>query len=76
MSYPGTEQLKYSNYTVNLSNILRKISINLLLWSGLDAIINAHDLMQNPGQTRIFYKLSQTHLTQTKHAVWLQIFIA
>ena len=38
---------------------------NLLLWSGPDTIINAHDPVQNLGQTRIFYKLGQTHLTQT-----------
>ena len=29
-----------------------------------DVIINAHDPMQNPGQTWIFYKVGQTRLTQ------------
>ena len=29
-----------------------------------DVIINAHDPMQNPGQTRIFYKAGQTQLTR------------
>ena len=33
---------------------------------GTDAIINAHDTMWNPGQTRISYKAGQTHLTCTK----------
>ena len=41
-------------------------TLNSLLWSGTDAIINARDLMQNPGQTRIFYKPGQTRLTRTK----------
>ena len=40
--------------------------LNSLLWSETDAIINARDPMQNPGQTRIFYKPGQTHLTQMK----------
>ena len=39
---------------------------NLLLWLGLDAIINTCDPMQNPGQTWIFYKPDQTRLTRTK----------
>ena len=41
--------------------------LNSLLWSGTDAIINAHDPMQNPGQTQIFYKLGKTHWTRTEH---------
>ena len=32
-----------------------------------DAIINAHDTMQNLGQTWIFYKPGQNQLTWTKH---------
>ena len=40
--------------------------LNSLLWSGTDAIINAHDPMQNLGQTRIFYYPGQTRLTRTK----------
>ena len=31
-----------------------------------DVIINACDPMQNPGQTRVFYKAGQTWLTQAK----------
>ena len=31
-------------------------TLNSLLWSGTNAIINACDAMQNPGQTEIFYK--------------------
>ena len=31
-----------------------------------DVIINARDPMQNPGQTRIFYKAGQTRLTWAK----------
>ena len=31
-----------------------------------DIIINACDPMQNPGQTRIFYKVGQTRLTRAK----------
>ena len=31
-------------------------TLNSLLWLGTDAIINARDAMQNPGQTEIFYK--------------------
>ena len=42
------------------------ITINLLPWSGTDTIINACDLMQDTGQTRIFYKPGQTRLTWTK----------
>ena len=38
---------------------------NSLLWLGPDTIINASDPMQNLGQTQIFYKPGQTHLTQT-----------
>ena len=38
-------------------------TLNLLFWSGLDTIINACDLMQNLGQTRVFYKPGQTRLT-------------
>ena len=30
-------------------------------------LLVAHDSIQNPGQTRIFYKPGQTHLTRTKH---------
>ena len=41
-------------------------TFNSLLWSGADAIINARDPMQNPGQTWIFYKAGQTRLTRTK----------
>ena len=41
-------------------------TLNSLLWSGPDAIINTHDPMQNPNQTRIFYKPGQTRLTRTK----------
>ena len=40
--------------------------LNSLLWSGTDTIINACDPIENPGQTQIFYKLGQTHLTRTK----------
>ena len=40
--------------------------LNSLLWLGAKAIINAGDPMQNPGQTWIFYKPGQTHLTRTK----------
>ena len=39
---------------------------NLLLWSGLYAIISTCDPMQNQGQIRIFYKSGQTCLTPTK----------
>ena len=42
-------------------------TLNSLLWLGPDAIINAHDPVQKPGQTQIFYKPGQTHFTQTKH---------
>jgi len=31
-----------------------------------DAINNARDPMQNPGQTRIFYKAGQTRMTHKK----------
>jgi len=31
-----------------------------------DAINNARDPMQNPGQTRIFYKVGQTRMTRKK----------
>ena len=41
-------------------------TLNSLLWLGTDAIINTRDSMQNPGQTWIFYKLGETHLTRTK----------
>ena len=41
-------------------------TLNSSLWSLPDAIINARDTMQNPGQTRIFYNLGQTHLTRRK----------
>ena len=41
-------------------------TLNSLLWSGTDAIINARDSMQNSGQTWIFYKPGETHLTRTK----------
>ena len=41
-------------------------TLNSLLWSGPDAIINARDPMQNPGQIRIIYKPGQTRLTRTK----------
>ena len=34
--------------------------LNSSLWSRLDAIINACDPMQNPGQTHIFYKADET----------------
>ena len=66
--YPSTEQLKYSNCTVNLIMVTKSgdtlsssssSTLNLLLWSGTDAIINACDPMQNPGQ-RVFYKPGQT----------------
>ena len=40
--------------------------LNSILWSGTDAIINAHDPMQNMGQTQILYKPGQTRLTRTK----------
>ena len=33
----------------------------------IPSIISAHDPIQNPGQTWIFYKPAETHLTQTKH---------
>ena len=45
-----------------LSNML-----NLLLWSGPDAIINTRDPIQNLGQTNIFYKRSQIQVMQTNH---------
>ena len=31
-----------------------------------DVIINTRDHMQSPGQTQIFYKMSQTRLTREK----------
>ena len=61
--YPSTERSKYSNCIVNPSKLLwyRKQGIhfqhapsstlNSLIWSGTDAIINAHDSTQNLGQT-------------------------
>ena len=42
-------------------------TLDSLPWSGTDTIINAHDSMQNPGQTQIFYKPGHTRLTWTKH---------
>ena len=41
-------------------------TLNPLLWSRSDAIINAHDPMQHLGQTRIIYKPGQTRLIRTK----------
>ena len=35
--------------------------------TGLDVIITGRDSMHNPGQTWIFYKPEQFHLTRTKH---------
>ena len=54
------------------SYILRRISrcvsstLNSLLWSGLDFIINALDPMQNPGQTWFFYTLGLDPLDMDK----------
>ena len=46
--------------------MLPSSTLNSLFWSGPDTIINPRDPMQNPGQTRIFYKPGQTRMTQTK----------
>ena len=74
--YPSAKQLNYSNYTVNYAkhfqekrkyaSIITISMFNSLLSSVPGIITNTHDLMQNSGQTWIFYKLSQTRLTQTK----------
>ena len=55
------KKIRGYNIPSSLSNMF-----NSLLWSGTDAIINACDPTQNPGQTWIFYKPGQSHLTQTK----------
>ena len=71
--YPTTERLKYSNCTVNPSkygkgytSIITIKYVKFITLVGNRAIINTRDPMQNPGQTRIFYKPGQTHLTRTK----------
>ena len=71
--YKRTEvmtQSKYSNCTVMPSKYLEEIHFHHYhqerLIQGPDAIINACDLMQNPGQTQIFHKPGQTRLTRTK----------
>ena len=49
---------------------------DMLISSPPDAIINAYDPLQNLSQTRIFYKVGQTQLTQVKHdpddSTWFQ----
>ena len=73
--YPSRKQSKYSNsQTVNPSKCVEenqklcsyhhhhRCLYHYFVWSGPDAIINSRDPMQNLGQTRIFYKLGQTHL--------------
>ena len=56
---PNNQNTCYTSIT--LSSIL-----NSLLWSGSNAIINTYDTIQNPFQTHMFYKHSQTCLTRTK----------
>ena len=77
MHYPSTNQLKYSNCTVNPSKNLEENQeicfhhyrqAHSIHYFDQDQtpliIINTHDLiMHNPGQTWIFYELGQTHLT-------------
>ena len=75
VSYLSAKRLKYSNCTVTSSKRFEEnqdtflsslpCTLNSLL-SGLDAIITAHDFMQNPSQNRIFYEPGQICLTQTK----------
>ena len=73
VNYLSTKQSKYSNCTVTSSKYLEENHrytarhAQFIILSGLYAIITAHDSMQNPGQTQIFYKTGQTCLTWTKH---------
>ena len=68
--YPSSERSKYSvNLKICSGDMLPSSlpsTLNPLLWSGLDAIINARDPMQYLGQTRIIYKPGQTRLIWTK----------
>ena len=68
MHYPSTNNHNTTTIIVHSVhwNILKRLPSSMLyslLWSGLDAIINKHNLMLNLYQTQIYYKLGKTHLT-------------
>ena len=70
----ATEQSKYSNCAVNIEEIcFHQAHLIYHLDQGETSLsIWLHDPLQNPGQTRIFYKLDEIHLSQTKPTVaWI-----